>query len=87
MNHPVLVTGVTPLLCLRAYSKRVGLKEPRIINRLVITLETAQMADHAVKFSAICKETKKEKIFIACFKNAVMSGIYLTSVKDITPIG
>jgi len=83
VNFPVLVASATPLLCIRAYCGPNGLKDPRIINKLLITLETSHMADHAVKFSAMDKETKSERVFIACFKNAVISGIYLTSVREI----
>lgn len=87
MDFPVLVTGSVPLLCLRAYCKKTNLKEPKILNKLVITQETIHMADHAVKFSAIDKLTKGERVFIACFKKATMSGIYLTSVREIKPGG
>jgi hypothetical protein len=87
LDNLVLVAGVTPLWCIRAYAKRNGIKNPQILNKLVITAETAHIADHAVKFAAIDKETNGQRIFVACFKKAKYSGIYLTSVKEITPVG
>lgn len=87
METPVLVAGVTPLWCIRSYCKHNGLKNPAILNKLIVTQETAHIADHAVKFAAISKETKGQRIFVACFKNAQISGIYLTSVKEITVRG
>lgn len=87
MNAPVLVAGAVPLICIKAYCKRNGLKNPAILNKLIITQETAHIADHAVKFAALDKETKGTRIFVACFKRAEISGIYLTSVKEINPTG
>ncbi len=87
MDNPVLVAGVTPLWCIRAYAKRHGIKNPQILNKLVITPDTAHIADHAVKFAAIDKETNGQRIYVACFKKAKYSGIYLTSVKEIAPVG
>ena len=83
MQYPVLVTGIVPLLCLRSYCKCNNLKDPKIINKLLITQETTHLADHAVKFMAIDKATKSERVYIACFKKAIMHGIYLTSVREI----
>jgi hypothetical protein len=87
METPVLVAGATPLWCIRSYCKHNGLKNPAILNKLIVTPETSHIADHAVKFAAIHKETKGQRIFVACFKNASISGIYLTSVKEITVRG
>jgi len=79
----IIVAGVDPLICIRSYSKFHGMKDPRILNKLVITPDTAHLADHAVKFEAIDKKTLNPRVFIACFKRAMITGIYLTSVKEI----
>ena len=84
MNHPVLVTGAVPLLCLRSYCKQSNMKDPRILNALVITPDTAHLADHAVKFTALDRTTGNERVFIAFFKNAIMFGIYLTDIREIS---
>lgn len=77
------MAGAVPLICIRVYCGKSELKNPKIINKLIITRETAAMADHAVKFSALDRRTGNERVFIACFKNAILGGIYLTSVKEL----
>lgn len=81
MNSQVLVAGSTPLICIRQYCSKNGYKNPKILNKLIVTPETAHIADHAVKFAAIQKESNQDFVFVACFKKGLYGGIYLTSVK------
>lgn len=66
-----------------SYCKKYDMMFSHIINKLIITPDQAHIADHACKFSAICKNTKSERMFIALFRFAQISGIYLIAVNEI----
>lgn len=84
MNE-VLVTGTIPLFMLRSYAKSIECENARIINKLIITPETAHLADYAVKFVARHKKERSYHFFVAYFKNAKIMGMYLTKVVEISP--
>lgn len=81
----VLVTGKFPLYILKSYASKNGATNVRIINKLIITPEVAHLADYAVKFTYKHKKNGTYHFFIAYFKNAVFSGMYLTKVVEISP--